>query len=303
MIEKLVSDKLFLVNKSLHHITEGDLDEKIEVYSSKEFTDLSNDINEMVSVLKGYIAEAEMRIEAELHLAKTIQISALPRNFDFNNDSVELFATMDTAKEVGGDFYDFFFVDYNMLALVVADVSGKGIPAALFMMKSKTTLRGFAETGNEITEVFEKVNNELCEGNDAEMFVTVWMGIVDLETGKVRCVNAGHEYPAVKRQDGESEFLKRKHGPPLGTIEGLRYQAYELQLEKGDSLFLYTDGVTEAIDIDMQAYGSERLLDALNNNKEMPLREMLPAVKKDIDDFAGEADQFDDITMMGFKFK
>ena len=303
MVERLVSDKLARVNKSLHRITGGDLDEKVEVYSCREFTSLSNDINEMVTVLKGYIAEAAKRIEQELLLARTIQSSALPTNFDLNKDNVEIYATMNPAKEVGGDFYDFFFVGHNRLALVIADVSGKGIPGALFMMHSKTSIRGQADSGAELTEIFRRVNNELCEGNDAEMFVTVWMGIVDFESGRLQCVNAGHEYPALMRNGCGFEIVREKHSPPLGTIEDLTFKEYEMQLMPGDCLFVYTDGVTEAININEEAYGEERMLAALNRNKNLPLSEMLPAVKKDIDDFAGEANQFDDITMLGFKFR
>jgi hypothetical protein len=302
MIEDLIVDNLTLVNKSLHRITRGDLDEKVQVYSAKEFTYLSNDINEMVTVLKGYIDDAAKRIEEELVLARTIQSSALPKNFNFNTRAVELFATMDPAKEVGGDFYDFFFVDINKIALVIADVSGKGIPGALFMMHSKTVLRGLAETETDLAEIFEKANNELCQGNDAEMFVTVWMGVVDLKSGVVKCINAGHEYPVIRRLGEDFELLKEKHSPPLATLEGLRFREYEIQLEPGDSLFVYTDGIPEAINNREEAYGYERMIEALNNNEFLPLQELLPAVKEDIDSFVDGADQFDDITMLGFKY-
>jgi hypothetical protein len=191
-----VVDNLIKVNESLNKITEGDLDEKVSVYNSSEFASLSDDINLTVDALKGYIEAAEKRIEQELMLARTIQASALPTNFDFNNDAFELYATMDPAKEVGGDFYDFFSVDSDRMALVMADVSGKGIPASLFMMRSKTTIRGLVERGLGPAAVLERVNNVLCAGNEASMFVTVWIGILDLRTGKVSAANAEPKNPA-----------------------------------------------------------------------------------------------------------
>ena len=302
LVQSLVVDNLHEVNRSLNRITEGNLDEKVSVYRSSEFTSLSDDINLTVDALKGYIDAAKKRIEQELLLAKTIQDSALPKNFDYNHEGFEIFASMDPAKEVGGDFYDFFFVDGNRIALVIADVSGKGIPAALFMMRSKTQLRSLAETGNPLPEVFERVNNELCEGNDANMFVTVWMAVANLETGIVKCINAGHEYPAIKRKDGSYELLKEKHTLPLGVMESLKFSEYEIRIEPGDSLFVYTDGVPEATNLKNEQYGTERMLTALNLFRDEPVEKILPAIKQDIDVFVGEAEQFDDVTMLGFSY-
>ena len=302
LVQTLVVDNLIKVNKSLHRITAGDLDEKVSVYNSSEFASLSNDINLTVDALKGYIEAAEKRMEQELLLAKTIQASALPTNFEFSHPAFELFATMDPAKEVGGDFYDFFFVDTDRMALVIADVSGKGIPAALFMMRSKTAIRGLAETGFSPGDVLERVNEELCTGNDASMFVTVWIGIVDLATGDMRCANAGHEYPAIRRDTGPFECLKDRHGMPLGCMEGMKYREYDMHLDPGDTLYVYTDGVPEAINVEEVQYGEKRMLRALSRNTKAPMKKLLPSVKRDLDKFVGEADQFDDITMLGFRY-
>ena len=302
LVQSLVVDNLIKVNESLNKITEGDLDEKVSVYNSSEFASLSDDINLTVDALKGYIEAAEKRIEQELMLARTIQASALPKNFDFNNDAFELFATMDPAKEVGGDFYDFFFIDSYRMALVIADVSGKGIPASLFMMRSKTAIRGLTESGYDPGEMLVRVNNELCTNNEASMFVTVWIGIVDLKTGDIRCANAGHEYPAVRRSSGAFESFKDKHGLPLGCMEDMKYREYDIHLDPGDTLFVYTDGVPEAINVDEVQYGETRMLRALSRNKKASMKKLLHALKKDQDGFVGEADQFDDITMLGFRY-
>lgn len=302
LVQAIVVDNLVLINRSLNKITEGDLDEEVSVYKSSEFASLSDDINQTVGVLKGYIDAAEKRIEQELMLAHTIQDSALPKNFDFNHNGFDIYATMDPAKEVGGDFYDFFFVDADKIALVIADVSGKGIPAALFMMRSKTAIRSLAETGCSPGEVLERVNEELCRGNDANMFVTVWMGIVNLRTGDITCVNAGHEYPTIMRSGGDYELYRDRHCPPLGVMDGMKYTEYELHIDAGDKLFVYTDGVPEAINIEEEQYGTDRMLRVLNTYRHVDVERLLPAVKRDMDRFVGEADQFDDITMIGFDY-
>ena len=302
LVQTIVVDNLTLVNKSLAKITGGDFNEQVAVYNSTEFASLSDDINAMVLALKGYIAAAEKRIEQELLLAHTIQESALPTNFDFQHGGFEIFALMDPAKEVGGDFYDFFFVDTDKLAMVIADVSGKGIPAALFMMHSKTAIRSLAETGTDIEELFARVNDELCEGNQAEMFVTVWMAIIDLNTGLCTCVNAGHEYSALMRKGKDYELFMDKHKLPLGCMTGMKYESYELDLDPGDCIYVYTDGIPEAINTDEEQYGTDRMIDVLNENKQSSIKDTLKAVKVSVDKFAGEAEQFDDQTMMGFRY-
>ena len=303
LVNQIVVNNIHLINKSLGKITNGNLNEVVEVRSSSEFASLSDDINQTVVVLKGYIEAAEKRIEQELVLAKTIQTSALPRVFDFpDRDEFSIFASMKPAKEVGGDFYDFFFVDRTKMVFVIADVSGKGIPAALFMMQSKTAIRSFAEAGGSPEEILVKTNDALCEGNEAEMFVTAWIGILDLSTGLMQCSNAGHEYPAIKHKDGSYELIKDKHSLPLAAMPGLKAKPYEIQLEPGDKLFVYTDGVPEATNEQEEQYGINRMLDTLNENQDATMEHTLRAISESVNRYKGEADQFDDLTMLGFEF-
>ncbi|MBR6014697.1 MAG: serine/threonine-protein phosphatase, partial [Firmicutes bacterium] len=195
------------------------------------------------------------------------------------------------------------FVDKNKIALVIADVSGKGIPAALFMMRSKTAIRSLAESGGTPAEIIFKANNALCEGNDADMFVTVWLGIINLETGVMECANAGHEYPILKKAGGAFEIIKDKHSLALAAMEGIKAKEYELKLEPGDKLFVYTDGVPEAINEAEEQYGTDRLEAALNEVGDGNVSEILPHIYNSVDSFKGDAEQFDDITMLGFEFK
>ncbi|MDO4540034.1 MAG: SpoIIE family protein phosphatase [Syntrophomonadaceae bacterium] len=305
LVRQIIVRNLTRVNESLARITGGNLNELVSVRDSAEFASLSDDINSTVAALKRYIAEAENRIAAELEFARAIQLSALPSVFPPFPDrkEFELFACMHTAQEVGGDFYDFFLVDENHLALVMADVSGKGIPAALFMMKSKTLIKSLADSGLTPGEIFMAANLQLCEGNDAEMFVTAWLGILDIRSGVMTCVNAGHEYPIIRRAGGAYELYKDKHGFVLGGMEGIRYREYTLELLPGDRIFLYTDGVTEATDAHQQLFGTGRMLDALNGVKDEPPEATLAAVKAAIDGFVADAPQFDDITMLGLWVK
>ncbi len=303
LVDRIVVSDLTKINTSLDKITNGELNETVSVRNSIEFAALSDGINTTVDALKGYIEDAKKRIEKELEFARVIQASALPRNFTFPRDDFEIYALMDPAKEVGGDFYDFFFIDHDKLVMVIADVAGKGIPASLFMMRSETAVRSYAQSGLGPAEILFKANNTLCEGNDAEMFVTVWVGIIDLETGLMQCANAGHEYPAIMRAGGSYELFKDKHSLPLAAMENTRTKAYEIQLNPGDRLFVYTDGVPEAINEQVEEYGPERMLQKLNDFRDLPMSEMLPALRQDISDFAGKAEQFDDITMLGFFYK
>ncbi|MEG1431254.1 MAG: PP2C family protein-serine/threonine phosphatase, partial [Oscillospiraceae bacterium] len=206
-------------------------------------------------------------------------------------------------KEVGGDFYDFFLLDDDRLALVMADVSGKGVPAALFMVIAKTLLKNVAQTGLSPKQVLEKVNNQLCVGNDAEMFVTVWLGVMEISTGKLVAANAGHEFPVIKRADGDYQLIRDKHGFVLSGMEGSRYTEYELQLDPGDKLFLYTDGVPEATDANNELFGNDRMLESLNRHKDENCESLLHNVKLDVENFVGSAPQFDDITMLSLERK
>ncbi len=303
LVNQIVVNNIRLINESLGKITNGNLNEVVSVRNSSEFASLSDDINQTVVALKGYIEAAEKRIEQELILAQTIQASALPQVFKFpDREDLELFATMKPAKEVGGDFYDFFFVDRDNIALVIADVSGKGIPAALFMMRSKTAIRSYAKSGGSPEDIIAKANDALCEGNDAEMFVTVWIGIVDMVTGVMRCANAGHEYPVIKRAGGDYELVNDKHTMPLAALPGIKARPYEIQLHHGDRVFVYTDGVPEAINDAEEQYGTDRMLKVLNSVKDKSITETLPIVSESINEFKQDADQFDDITMLGFEF-
>ena len=303
IVKLIVVDKIDRINTSLARITAGDLNEVVDVRSSTEFTTLSDDINDTVEALKGYIVAAEKRIAQELEFASSIQMAALPRNFNFpGRCEFEIYALMDAAKEVGGDFYDFFFVDESRFVLVIADVSGKGVPAALFMMRSKTAIRNFAEQKFSSTEILNKVNDFLCEGNDAEMFVTAWVGIIDLKNGEMVCANAGHEFPILLRENGEYEVLRDDHSLPLAAIEGMQTKEYYLKLNPGDRIFVYTDGVPEAINDKKEQYGIVRLVNVLNENKNVAFKELLPMIRQDVADFANGEEQFDDITMLGFIF-
>ena len=248
---------------------------------------------------------ARQRIETELNVATQIQADMLPRIFPAfpERPEFDIYASMTPAKEVGGDFYDFFLMDDDHLALVIADVSGKGVPAALFMVIAKTLLKNAAQTGLSPRAVLEKVNNQLCENNEAEMFVTVWLGVYEISTGKLTAANAGHEYPAVQRADGAFELYKDRHGFVLAGMENARYREYELELGLGDTLFVYTDGVAEATDGANTLYGTDRMLDALNRSRDRTPEELLRDMKADIDRFVGGAPQFDDITMLAIQRK
>lgn len=228
----------------------------------------------------------------------------LPSKFPAYPDRNEfdIFATMTPAKEVGGDFYDFFFIDDNHLALVMADVSGKGVPAALFMVIAKTLIKNRAMMGGTPSEILSYVNNQLCEGNEAELFVTTWLAIIDVSTGKVIASNAGHEYPAIRRGNGNFELYKQKHSPALATIENIRFKQYEFELAPGDSIYVYTDGVAEATNAENQLYGTDRMLEALNKCSTAEPEKLLATVKQSIDEFVGNASQFDDITMLCFDY-
>ena len=301
LVRKLVVNNINRVNDSLSKITDGNLDEVVDVRTNTEFSSLSDDINATVSTLKQYIAAAAAKIDQELAFAKSIQQSALPSIFPPYPERTDfsLFATMDTAKEVGGDFYDFYLLDDKKLAFLVADVSGKGIPAAMFMMTGKTVLRDYAERGDLPADVFQNANNKLCDGNDAEMFITAWMGFLETDTGLVRFVNAGHNPPVLIR-GSQASFIRQKANLTLAAMEDIRYREQTLDLQPGDLLFLYTDGVTEATNAQERLFGDDRLLGVLSasfGRGEDACRSVCARVMQALDEFVGEAPQFDDITM------
>ena len=291
-------------------ITSGDVI-NLPIHTRDEIGLLYQETREMEIRLIDYMdnlatvtAEKE-RIGAELSIATQIQADMLPRIFPAfpGRKEIDIYATMTPAKEVGGDFYDFFLIDENHLGLVMADVSGKGVPAALFMVIAKTLIKNRAQMGGGPAEILSYVNEQLCEGNDAELFVTVWFAILDMTTGKGLAANAGHEHPALRRAGGEYELVIYRHSPAVATMKGMRFREHEFELHPGDSLFVYTDGVAEATNAHDELFGNERMLEALNEDPDATPEKLLPTVRKHIDRFVGDAPQFDDITMLGLLYK
>ena len=272
-------------------------DEIGELYQS--LSQMEQDMNAYIRDMLAITAEKE-RITSEMSLASRIQSGMLPHIFPPFPDHKEfdIYATMTPAKEVGGDFYDFYLVDDDHLCAVIADVSGKGVPGALFMMVTKIILQSCAMLGSSAAEILTKTNDTICTNNQAEMFVTVWVGILELSTGRLTVANAGHEYPVLKRAGGSFELMKDKHGLVIGAMEGIRYKEYEIRMNPGDRIFVYTDGVTEATDMQNQLFGTGRMLASLNANRDASGEDLLRNLKQDIDTFVGEASQFDDVTMM-----
>ncbi|MBQ9528677.1 MAG: SpoIIE family protein phosphatase, partial [Fretibacterium sp.] len=295
-----------VLKKDVEKISGGNLDYHARICDNDEIGDLAGSFNEMAASLKDYIknlaavtAEKE-RIGAELNVATQIQADMLPRIFPPFPERKEfaLYATMTPAKEVGGDFYDFFLIDDDHLALVIADVSGKGVPAALFMVIAKTLIKNRAQMGGTPSEILSAVNEQLCDGNEAGLFVTVWLGILEISTGKGVAANAGHEYPVIKRAGLPWELQKAKHSPAVAVREGMKFRETEFELNPGDRLYLYTDGVAEATNAENQLFGTDRMIEALNRHADDPVEELLPSIKREVDSFVGDAPQFDDITML-----
>ena len=301
---------IIALGKDAKEISEGNLDHRAVSETNDEIGDLALNFNKMAEELKEYIdnltrltAEKE-RIGAELNVATQIQADMLPRIYPAFPQFTEfdIYAAMDPAKEVGGDFYDFFLVDQDHLGLVMADVSGKGVPAALFMVIAKTLIKNRAQMGGTPSEILGFVNDQLCDGNEAQLFVTVWFAIVDIHTGKGIAANAGHEHPVVKRADGSYELVLYRHSPAVATMEGLKFREHEFQLNAGDTLFVYTDGVPEATNADDELFGTDRMLEALNRQPDADLKTLLANVREDIDSFVQDAPQFDDITMLALLY-
>ncbi len=283
----------------------------IELKTGDEIEALGNSFNFMLLELDHYIhdlttmtAEKE-RISAELDVATHIQSSMLPCIFPAfpERGEFDIYATMNPAKEVGGDFYDFFMVDERHLAIVMADVSGKGVPAALFMVIGKTLIKDHTQSGTDLGSVFSEVNDLLCESNSEGLFITAFEGVLDLVTGEFTFVNAGHEIPFIAKSGEPFAPYKIQAGFVLAGMEEMNYRCGSLNLAPGDKIFQYTDGVTEATDANEQLYGMERLEAVLNRNTGKKPEELLPLIKADIDAFVGEAPQFDDITMLCLEFK
>lgn len=301
---------LLALSESVGIVASGQLDYTIDIHTNDEIESLANSVNDMTHQLQHYIgdltrvtAEKE-RIGTELNVATRIQASMLPSIFPAfpERSEIDIYATMHPAKEVGGDFYDFFLVDDDHLAVVMADVSGKGVPAALFMVIAKTIIKNHAQNRLKPADVFTNANRQLCENNEAGLFVTAWMGVLNLRTGHFCYVNAGHNPPALMHAGQQYKFLPSKPGFVLAGLEDITYEQCDMQLLPGDILYLYTDGVTEATNLQEELYGDDRLLAILSRNRSLSVTELLPAVRDDTDLFVGEAPQFDDITMLGLKF-
>ena len=251
------------------------------------------------------LALKEERLNAELSLATRIQANALPKVFPPfpDRNEFDLFASMTPAKEVGGDLYDFFLIDADHLCLVIGDVSGKGVPASLFMMVALSLIHYVAMRNSSPAEILRTVNEEICARNPEEMFVTVWLGVLEISTGKLTAANAGHEYPAVKKADGSFELYKDRHGMVIGGLEESRYREYTLQMAPGDQLFVYTDGVPEASDAQEQMFGTDRMIEALRGAAGGGPQQLLSAVAEAVKAFAGGAPQFDDLTMLCLEYR
>ena len=283
----------------------------LKIETGDEIENLGLMMAQMEHELKDYeknltrITAEKERISTELSLATKIQASMIPHLFPPYPDrhEFEIFAMMEPAREVGGDFYDFFFIDPDHLCMVIADVSGKGIPAALFMMVSKIILQSCAMLGVSVAEILEKTNEAICSNNTTEMFVTGWLGVLEISTGVLTAANAGHEYPVIKRADGVFELHKDKHGFVIGGIEGTKYKEYTLEFKPGDKIFLYTDGVPEATDDKDRMFGTDRMTASLNNIAEASPEQIIKHVRADIEEFVNGAEQFDDITMMCLEYK
>ena len=311
-----------LLLKGIIRMGEGELEPMASVpYTIQEFETMQQEIdrtslalNQQMDTIRrmereqmeqeNMIKEQE-RIVKELSTARQIQKSVLPHIFPPFPDraEIDLFATMDPAKDVGGDFYDFYFIDEDHLCLVIADVSGKGIPAALFMMLSKRILEDLARQERTPSTILEKANDLLCDNNQAEMFVTVWLGILEISTGKLTAANAGHEFPAICKKGGSFELYKDTHGFVVGGMEGVHYKGYDLQLNPGDKLFVYTDGVPEATDGSGEMFGTDRMIETLSSCTDNTPKEILQGVRNAVDSFVGDAEQFDDLTMMCLEYK
>ena len=268
-----------------------------------EYVQIFNSVNSAALAME--VEREKERIGAELNVATQIQADMLPSifpPFPELSDEFDIYATMHPAKEVGGDFYDFFLIDEDHLGIVMADVSGKGVPAALFMVIAKTLIKNRAMMGGGPAEILSDVNDQLCQNNKAQLFVTVWLGILELSTGRGVAANAGHEHPVLRRAGGAFEQVIYRHSPAVAAMEGIRFRQHEFEMHPGDTLFIYTDGLTEATNAASELFGDARLVASLNRHGDGDLNGLLTGVRDDIQAFVGEAPQFDDMTMLGLTY-
>ena len=317
LMRRIATRPLAMLSRSAVGFAAGEkalsMDEIINlpIRSGDEIGDLYQEIRAMQGRIVEYtdhltrVTREKERIGTELNIAAKIQADMLPRIFPPFPDRPEfdLYATMDPAREVGGDFYDFFLVDDDHIALVMADVSDKGVPAALFMVITKTLIKNQVQLGKNPAEALRNVNEQLREGNTAGLFVTVWLAVIEISTGRGLAANAGHEHPAIRRAGGKYELIVYRHSPVVGVLEDMCFPEHSFELHPGDSLFVYTDGVPEATDAQGRQFGTDRMLEALNREPDALPRELLQNVRKEIEAYKGEALQFDDITMLNYQYK
>ena len=312
-IRRRIINPIVKLTKSVRTMNDSVKEGKVvdtDIHTGDEIEELATSFEDMNRDLIGYIDEntritaEKERIDTELNLATNIQAGMLPDKFPAFPDrkDFDIYASMTPAKEVGGDFYDFFMIDENRLGIVMADVSGKGVPAALFMMHSKILLKSYTLMKQSPKAALEEVNRQICENNPEDMFVTVWLGVLDLKTGVFTAANAGHEKPALKQPGGSFELFIDKHGIMVGYMDGVRFKEYEMTLEKGAKLFLYTDGVAEATNAQEELFGTDRMIEALRTAEDKSPKEILAAVDSAIDAFVADAPQFDDLTMLCIEY-
>jgi serine phosphatase RsbU (regulator of sigma subunit)/HAMP domain-containing protein len=320
-IEKNISIPIESISKITKNFISSDdkikdassISSKVQKYANDqtEIGILAGSFKKMINDLEGYMKNLEEitaekeRINTELNIAEKIQNSMLPKIFPPFPDRKEfdIYAVSNPAKEVGGDFYDFFLVDDDHIAIIIADVSGKGIPSALFMVVAKTLIKNQTLLGMTPSEVFTTVNNQLCDGNDQCMFVTAWMGILEISTGKLTFANAGHNLPLLKHESSEYNSLMSKPGLVLGGMDNIAYTQNEIFLNHGDRIYLYTDGVTEAINSNDEFFTEDRLIKVINNTNNKSIKNVLVDIEKEINVFTNGVDQFDDITMLILEYR
>ena len=304
-VEKSVSDYAELkdgsfVRKKLSKIT-----------TQTEIGALADGVSEMTLEIEDYLEKIKtvtaenQRISADLDMAQKIQADMLPNKFPPFPDRTEfdIYATMKPAKEVGGDFYDFFMVDDDHIALLIADVSGKGVPASLFMVNAKTLIKNRTLLGGSLSEILADVSEQLLDVNEEGMFVTVWMAVIDIHTGKGVASNAGHDHPVLRHKDGSYELIKYRHSMAVAMIRGVPFEQHDIELSPGDRIFVYTDGLPEARRGDGEFFGTGRMIDALNKYPDANLHDLLVNVRKEMDAFVEGEEQYDDVTMLGFDFR
>jgi len=299
------------LHKGVERVAQGDLSNPIEVKTTDEIGDLAKAFNKMISDLKEYIQNLQKttaikeRIQSELNVGKDIQKRMLPHVFPAfpTRDEFDVFAIMEPAKEVAGDFYDFFFIDENRFCFIISDVSGKGVPSALFMVIAKTLLQTEAQRDYALNEVIANVNNALTVNNDTAMFATTFCGILDLTTGDLQIVNAGHNPPLVGNNEDGYKYMEVDQNIALGIFEGFEFKVNQMKIKVGDKILLYTDGITEAFNPEEELFSEERLLDIMNQSVAETSEQLVTDIRKEIKKFTKDAEQSDDITILAVTYK